>query len=955
MSEACSSSVFGLVDWDPCFRAQVINTYVPLVAVVISAAGWAAVVLTNKAARRTVLEREVAQLNPESSRFYGATSGHSSHEVNASTRVFQIENTVLVNVALSLREDLSSAAAALQREEQHRRERIIELVLLLVLLATYAMGVLTSSAEWERTWILFWVYVTAQAVVSVAMSRTFIKQKLALNAIGTVVALSNLRTSLVLPTSAATRGITLIQAVLTSALLAMTLLSPVSQRPPSRLRALQDTMRRCDRYDELRTAVPTPPRERDDEEIAPSYSRETEQPPPPPEQHASLLSRALFLFVQPAIWKHFFVPITLPAVPQLMAADSAAAVTAMFRTHNGPETHAPLWLRLLRHFSTLVWYQLATALIATLLTYAPVFFLSRLLNYFTRRAEGESVPTHMGILFAVAMFASQAFFSVSQSQALMTGRHVCIQLRALLTCEIISKTLRRGFGLSAAVEDTQKQSGRPSAATSDGEIMNLVSADVSRLSEFAAYTHFIILEQPLAIVVGVFYLIKLLGTSALVGLMLLVIAIPIQVYLTRLQAAVQERMLAATDKRLNLASEVLTCIKTVKFFAWEKPFEACMNDTRARELHILRLNVLFSILNNAIFIATPMLVALGTFGAHTLIFEKELSAQKAFSALALFNTLRRPMSDMPFLVHWALSAYVSVRRIGRFLDEPETPKYEQLLAASHEPDLVTPHDEIGFDHASFTYGDPNATDTNDRFTLANLNCRFPAGQLSIVLGPVGAGKTSLLLALLGELQGIEGCTYLPCPIARSRVQPDPVTGLTESTAYCPQSAWLLGTTVRENILFGSPYDEERYLEVLRACALEPDLDLLEFHDETEVGEKGTALSGGQKARIALARAFYSRARHVLIDDALSAVDAHTAQHLYEHCLRGPLAAGRTMVLVTHAVALTLPGAAYAVVMRDGHVTAQGNAQELLDAGQVPDLTAERPRIGSGTCPGRGHA
>ena len=271
MSEACSSSVFGLVDWDPCFRAQVINTYVPLVAVVISAAGWAAVVLTNKAARRTVLEREVAQLNPESSRFYGATSGHSSHEVNASTRVFQIENTVLVNVALSLREDLSSAAAALQREEQHRRERIIELVLLLVLLATYAMGVLTSSAEWERTWILFWVYVTAQAVVSLAMSRTFIKQKLALNAIGTVVALSNLRTSLVLPTSAATRGITLIQAVLTSALLAMTLLSPVSQRPPSRLRALQDTMRRCDRYDELRTAVPTPPRERDDEEIAPSY------------------------------------------------------------------------------------------------------------------------------------------------------------------------------------------------------------------------------------------------------------------------------------------------------------------------------------------------------------------------------------------------------------------------------------------------------------------------------------------------------------------------------------------------------------------------------------------------------------------------------------------------------------------------------------------------------------
>ena len=166
--------------------------------------------------------------------------------------------------------------------------------------------------------------------------------------------------------------------------------------------------------------------------------------------------------------------------------------------------------------------------------------------------------------------------------------------------------------------------------------------------------------------------------------------------------------------------------------------------------------------------------------------------------------------------------------------------------------------------------------------LHDLCCQFPVGKISIVVGPVGSGKSSILLAMLGEMQRIRGKTIMPCPIARSLVEPDPISKLTESTAYCSQSALLLGTTIRQNILFGTAYDEDRYHEVLRACALEADLDILEHHDETEVGEKGTSLSGGQKARIALARAFYSYAKHILIDDALSAVDAHTAKHLCKH-------------------------------------------------------------------------
>ncbi|WFD17943.1 hypothetical protein MCAP1_000154 [Malassezia caprae] len=385
----------------------------------------------------------------------------------------------------------------------------------------------------------------------------------------------------------------------------------------------------------------------------------------------------------------------------------------------------------------------------------------------------------------------------------MTGRHICVQLRALVSFEVLSKTMRRGFSVKKKVEeqtsngDTQSEN----AHATDGAITNLVSVDVNNISELAAYIHFLIPQQPLTVIMGVVYVTALLGWSAVVGLILLVVAIPIQAYLTRIQVTVQANMLRATDERLDLATEVLNCIKTVKFFAWESPFERRMSETR---------------------------LTMATFGVHTLLFKRELTAEKAFTALALFNTLRGPLADLPSMIHWLLSAIVSVRRIDNFLNEPDTMKYEQLLQRQQPTtDAFTSFVKLGFDNATFTHGsEPQAAEEEGHFMLRNLNCQFPTGELSVIVGPVG-----------------------------------------------------------------SEYDDERYHEVLRACALEPDLEILEFHDETEVGEKGTSLSGGQKARIALARAFYSHARHILIDDALSAVDAHTAKHLHQHCFQGPFAPG----------------------------------------------------------------
>ncbi len=221
------------------------------------------------------------------------------------------------------------------------------------------------------------------------------------------------------------------------------------------------------------------------------------------------------------------------------------------------------------------------------------------------------------------------------------------------------------------------------------------------------------------------------------------------------------------------------------------------------------------------------------------------------------------------------------------------------------------------------------------FVLRDLDITFPEGQLSIVAGSVGSGKSTLLMSLLGETRQLQGKTFMPCPVARSLV-PVEEDGLSDTVAYCSQTPWLLSTSVKENILFGSPYDERRYKLVIKACALDPDLKILEYYDETLVGEKGTALSGGQKARISLARALYSTARVLLIDDALSALDATTSEYIYRNYLKGSLVRGRTVVMVTHAVTLCLPGAGYVVALDDGKVVAQGRPSEVLASGIFAD-------------------
>ncbi|KAG8730641.1 hypothetical protein FRC11_006220, partial [Ceratobasidium sp. 423] len=188
-----------------------------------------------------------------------------------------------------------------------------------------------------------------------------------------------------------------------------------------------------------------------------------------------------------------------------------------------------------------------------------------------------------------------------------------------------------------------------------------------------------------------------------------------------------------------------------------------------------------------------------------------------------------------------------------------------------------------------------STEEDQPFTLCDVSVVFPEGVLTLVYGPTGSGKSSLLSAILGEMDRFEGESYLPKDPTRLNSK----TSLQMATSYCAQQPWLEHKSIKENILFGSPFDQERYKATLDACGLRPDLALFEDGDETEIGEKGVSLSGGQKARVALARAVYARTQFVILDDVLSAVDTHTAEHIVQRCLRGPLLRNRTVVLVTH--------------------------------------------------------
>ncbi|GKT40843.1 multidrug resistance protein fer6 [Colletotrichum spaethianum] len=451
----------------------------------------------------------------------------------------------------------------------------------------------------------------------------------------------------------------------------------------------------------------------------------------------------------------------------------------------------------------------------------------------------------------------------------------------------------------------------------NGRIVNLMSVDTYRIDQASALFH-LTWTAPISCVITLVVLLINLSYSALAGFALLVAGIPL---LTRAIRSLFKRRKAinkVTDQRVSLTQEILQSVRFVKYFGWESAFLERLKEIRRREIHAIQ--ILLAIRNaiNAVSLSLPIFASMLSFVTYSKT-NNALNPAQVFSSLALFNGLRIPLNLLPLVLGQVVDAWSSLKRIQDF-----------LLAEEQEEDVVFKPDgenALEMSNASFTWertatqesekpvtgvkkgaaqppatsktapksdepsassgdstGDGASTlvdEEREPFKLQDLNFQIKRDELVAVIGTVGSGKTSLLAALAGDMRKTSGEVVLGA-----------------SRAFCPQYAWIQNATVRDNILFGKDMDKAWYQEVINACALRPDLAMLPNGDLTEIGERGITISGGQKQRLNIARAIYFDSDVVLMDDPLSAVDAHVGRHIFDNAILG-LLKGKCRVLATH--------------------------------------------------------
>ncbi|KAF8641091.1 hypothetical protein AX17_000734 [Amanita inopinata Kibby_2008] len=545
--------------------------------------------------------------------------------------------------------------------------------------------------------------------------------------------------------------------------------------------------------------------------------------------------------------------------------------------------------------------------------FVPPYALQQILSALASDAQDSRMKAFKWAF--VTFLAHLSFAQVDLYQGWHTRR--CYErTRGQLFCSLHYKSLMRRDISGKTDHDGQN-------ANADlGKIVNLMQGDTyavaQRFWEFSGF-----FTAPVRLIIALLFLYQILGWSALAGVAVVLTLYVLNYPLAKYNIWVTRSSWKASDKRMSLVDELLQNIRFLKFYGWETRWAERVSDAREAELKWrVKENVVVALIS---FIWTwiPSATALVTFLCYTLIAGERLTVSKAFTSIALFSQLQGPMMALPGQIFALLHAYVSMERIESFLSEKEVPQWASILTAYIRPVV---QDKVGFTGAIFDW---ELADTQKpsvplpRFQLGPLDITFPKGKLTLISGATGSGKSALLLALLGEIPCVAGEIFLDK--TRHRV------------AYCGQNPWLEHATIRDNIIYGSSrgFVEERYNAVIEACALNRDLDVFDAGDSTEIGERGVTLSGGQRARIALARALYSEAECILLDDPLAAVDMHTAQHLADNCLRGLLVRDRTIILVTHHIGLCHPIASYFVELEHGRLARQGpTSQDFLD-GHLP--------------------
>ncbi|KAJ3540055.1 hypothetical protein NM688_g6278 [Phlebia brevispora] len=539
--------------------------------------------------------------------------------------------------------------------------------------------------------------------------------------------------------------------------------------------------------------------------------------------------------------------------------------------------------------------------VSAVLFYAPPFFLKLLVAYL--EADPTRSNPEWGWVLCAGLYLSNVVMNLVSGQFLaITSTTLQVRVRGQLNSILFAKTLVRkdiasSLGSSSssdgkdqkdssAAEDTNggKTKGQENEFNSKAQVMTLMTTDVDRVTDFV-WQLFTVIDSPLEIVVATIFLYHLLGVSCFYGLAMIVLSSPLNHYGGKIVVGAQESLMKTRDQRVSLMNEILGGIRMLKFMAWERNFEERVLKIRDEELKYQFVNYMVEVLWNAVWNASPILVTLVSFWHFCYVRGEVLTPSTAFAAMAVFEEMKYAFNALPETFINMLQSFVSLRRIEKYLQGAEVSAVPPLDGQPRPVILQSATITWPQDRSRGGSATPSAVSSTaasatstprHKFMLVDLSAKFPVGELSLICGKLGSGKTLLLLALLGEADLLAG--QIECP----RSPPDVLAAFQHGEvapedwvvqgvcAYVPQAAWLRNASIRDNILFDLPYVEERYQKTLEVCALLSDLKILEDGDLSEIGEQGINLSGGQKARVSLARAVYSRASTLLLDDVLSA-------------------------------------------------------------------------------------
>lgn len=537
--------------------------------------------------------------------------------------------------------------------------------------------------------------------------------------------------------------------------------------------------------------------------------------------------------------------------------------------------------------------------------------LGGLIRYFSQPADSQEITLNMAYMYAGGVIACSGLVVFIAHPYIMALLHLGMKLRVATS----SLIYRKALNLSKTAANQ----------TTSGQVVNLLSNDVNRFDVAFIFIHNLWVG-PVQTAIITYLLWDLMGPAALIGLAALLIFIPYHAWLGKRASVLRLKTALRTDERVRLMNEIISGIQVIKMYTWEKPFTRLVEDARRKELREIKRNlhikaILLSFLTfhtrTAIFFTVLSYVLFGNY----------ISAVKVFVLTSFYNTIKETMTEFfPLAITFTVESLISVRRIRDFLliNEPSfsDPDYNKNKKGHSESNGLKPMKDQPYSQVIGKVDNPgifikNASakwlESSNENTLSNITLDVTPGVLTAVVGPVGSGKTSLFHAILREL-----------PITSGSIQ---VNG---EISYACQEPWLFHGSVRQNILFGLDYNRERYRQIVKVCSLKTDFEQLPYGDKTIVGERGVSLSGGQRARINLARAIYKNADVYLLDDPLSAVDTHVGKHLFEDCIQGYLR-DKTVILITHQLQY-LDGADQILLLENGAVSALGDYETLKRSG-----------------------